>query len=533
LIHRAKVIAAAVGRRLRPAARFGALALAAVSLSLGPSRPSGAAGSEPGAWVYLRDGRPLRANEHAVDVLAAGDLMPGRGLAGTPGLFAGVADTLRGASLAVGNLEGAVASAPLAGGSAPASDLAGPLVLPLDTPAQLARAGFDLLSLANNHSLDAGPAGLEETRRRLADAGLGAVAQGGVVERQIGGMTFDFVAWNDLGTPDGEPLLETVRQARSRADVVVVMVHWGQEYQRHPVLPQRQLAAALLEAGVDAVLGAHPHVVQDLQLVPPAGAGDRARLVAYSLGNFAFDQGWDDTAQGLALRLWFDAGGLRAVQALPLWAAPRPRWMAPDSAAALLARIAPPERIGFTCSADACRPAEVPGEVRSGIFTSGAIDLTGDGVPELVRLQGSEAEILQGGQVVWRSPPEWRVRDLALGDPNADGRYEVLLAVDGAGGTSQPFVIGYRGRLYRQLWGGSPVSDPIFEVALADLDGDGSDELAAIEAVPGGAARALTVWRWHGWGFSLVWRSPPGAYHDLIVLPAAGDQPVRLSVAAP
>jgi hypothetical protein len=96
--------------------------------------------------------------------------------------------------------------------------------------------------------------------------------------------------------------------------------------------------------------------------------------------------------------------------------------------------------------------------------------------------------------------------------------------------TSHPFVVGYRGGRYRELWGGSPVHAPILEVDLGDLDGDGLDELAAIEAPIDDSARYVTVWRWHGWGFSLLWRSPPGEYHDLILLPAEKDQPTRLSV---
>jgi hypothetical protein len=96
--------------------------------------------------------------------------------------------------------------------------------------------------------------------------------------------------------------------------------------------------------------------------------------------------------------------------------------------------------------------------------------------------------------------------------------------------TSHPFVVGYRGGRYRELWGGSPVHAPILEVELGDLDGDGLEELAAIEAPIDDSARYVTVWRWHGWGFSLVWRSPPGEYHDLILLPAEKEKPARLSV---
>ena len=215
------------------------------------------------------------------------------------------------------------------------------LHLPLNTPAALSAAGFDLLGVENNHALDAGRAGQADTQRLLRAAGLEPVESGKAVVREIDGLRFAFLAWNDLGDPDRGPLLEAVRDARADADVVIVLVHWGREYQRHPSLPQGDLADQLIGAGVDVVVGAHPHVVQDVQIVQPATASERTRLVAFSLGNFVFDQGWGDTGQGLGLRLLFDAGGLRAAQALPLWTAPRPRWMSLDAASTLLARIVP------------------------------------------------------------------------------------------------------------------------------------------------------------------------------------------------
>ena len=517
-----------VGTALRPAGRLGALAIAIAVLVVGVSSSS-AAGSESDGWIYLRGGEPPAADEQLVEILAVGDIMTGRGLAGVKDVFAHVSETLRTADLTIGNLEGALSAAPV-----PADSVW--LHLPLSTPATLSEAGFDLLGMANNHALDAGRAGLAETRRLLRAAGLEPVEGESVVVREIDGLSLAFLAWNDLGEPDRDPLLTAVRAARAGADVVVVMVHWGREYQRHPALLQRDLAGELLAAGVDVVVGSHPHVVQDLRVVQPVAASDRTRLIAFSLGNFAFDQGWDDTGQGLGLRLLFDAGGLRAAQALPLWTAPRPRWMSPDPAAALLARILPAQRLGFECVEEACEAVLVPNDSRSGILGSGAIDLTGDGVPEIIRRRKDAVEILQGSQSVWRSPEEWQVHDMALGDPNDDGRYEVLLAVDKTGpsgtSTSQPFVVGYRGGTYRDLWGGSPVHAPILEVELGDLNGDGLEELAAIEAAIDDSARYVTVWRWHGWGFSLVWRSPPGNYHDLILVPSEDDLPARLSVSA-
>ena len=456
-----------------------------------------------------------------MEVLAVGDVMPGREIAEVDGIFTEVADEVRGADLALGNLEGAI-------GAAPAPGAGIPLLLPSKSPAALAAAGFDLLGLANNHSLDAGPAGLIETKRQLRRAGIEPIESDRPLIAEVDGTAFAFLAWNDLALPSRQALLESVRAADSAADQVIVLIHWGQEYQHDPILPQRELAAELLQAGADILLGSHPHVVQDLEVRAPVSTNDGAKLISYSLGNFVFDQGWEDTAQGLALRLFFDGDGLRAAQALPLWTAPRPHWMEMEDAAALVGRIFPSERQGFACSADRCWGVTVADDARSGAFFSGAIDLTGDGVAELIRRSEGAVEILEGGRTAWRSPPDWQVVDLDLGDPNDDGRHELLLAIErtepSGEQVSQPFVIGHRGGVYRLLWGGSPVHAPLLELELGDLDGDGAEELVVLDQSPNAGGRFVTVWRWHGWGFSQVWRSPPGDYHDLILEPAPGGK---------
>jgi len=139
-----------------------------------------------------------------------------------------------------------------------------------------------------------------------------------------------------------------------------------------------------------------------------------------------------------------------------------------------------------------------------------------------VRRQAGVVYIFNNDLFSWQSPPEWIVPDLALGDPNDDGRNEMVVVVrktdDQGNLTSHPFVIGYRGGIYRQLWGGSAVAQPLDEVELGDLDGDGFQELVVIEKNPEKSERMITVWRWHGWGFSLVWRSQPGQFQDLSLI---------------
>ncbi len=94
---------------------------------------------------------------------------------------------------------------------------------------------------------------------------------------------------------------------------------------------------------------------------------------------------------------------------------------------------------------------------------------------------------------------------------------------------SHPFIVGYRQGAYRVPWGGSAVADPIHEVELGDVDGDGVQELVILEDADRG--RAVTVWRWHGWRFSLAWRSPPGPYRDLALEPGEAGAPSAISVA--
>jgi hypothetical protein len=504
-------------------------------------------------WLYLRDGIPPVPGAGAT-LLVVGDLMLGRGVLAEPEPFADVAGWLRLADLVVGNLEGVIvdldtSSAP------PGYDLR----MPPTAASQLGAAGFDLLGLANNHSLDLGAAGLEETVAHLTAAGLQVVGAGPDPEaalapeiRVVNNKTIKIFNLNSIpsvagqGDPaaagwaqakwDPEKAVAAVAAARSQADAVIVFIHWGYEYQLYADPAQRRIAEALFDAGADLIVGHHPHVVQET-------AVQSGRFVAYSLGNFVFDQGAGETGQGLALRAVFDEQGLLGVQALPVWAGPRPRLMSPEAAEPLIARIRPaPERAGFACSRSAetkdsvrCQPAPAPQEPQTGLFWSGSIDMTGDGRPELVRREAEQIVIYQDGEAIWRGLPEWHVVDLALGDATDDGRLEAILALwkaDESGVLrSHPFIIGHRGGRYTLLWGGSAVALPIHELELGDVTGDGVNNLVVLEETADGQQRTISVWRWHGWGYTLLWRSPPGPYHDLVLLPVTDGQPAIISAA--
>ncbi len=492
-------------------------------------------------WLYLRGGEPLTAREQVIELIAVGDVMLGRGVLDQVQPLDSAAPWLRSADLVLGNLECVVSD-----GGVPRP---GPYRLhaPATAPTSLRDAGFDVLGLANNHALDYGTLGLAETVSRLGEAGIATVGVGPDAKaasqpliREIGGLRLAFLAFNAVPDPEDRSqetgwtratwdegwAAAAIAAARAQADAVVVSIHWGYEYELRLDPRQREAAREMLDAGADLVIGHHPHVVQGTE-------AHEGQFVAFSLGNLVFDQQWAETRQGLALRAFFDEQGLRAVQALPVWAGPHPRLMDPAEAGPLLTRVQPEVRhTGFVCDGHDCQPISVPQMPETGRFYGGAIDLTGDGTPEQVRLVEEQVVVYHDGVEVWRGLPEWRVADLALGDPNDDGRGEALLALwkPDAEGTlrSHPFIVGYRGGAYRVLWGGSAAADPIHEVELGDVDGDGVQELIVLEERDG--ERALTMWRWHGWGFSLTWRSPQGRYRDLTLTPGEMASPAIISV---
>ena len=173
-----------------------------------------------------------------------------------------------------------------------------------------------------------------------------------------------------------------------------------------------------------------------------------------------------------------------------------------------------------------CAEAQAPQGLAfsGGVFEAGAADLDGDGQPETITLEGGRLQVREpDGTLAWESPQRWLVVDAALGDPDWDGRPDLVAIfwkTDQAGVLrSHPFLIRQNGGRYEEVWGGSAVSEPIWEVEVTDLNGDGLDELAVLAMAPGGSGQTLSVWEWHGWGFSQEWRSAPDAFENLRTAP--------------
>jgi poly-gamma-glutamate synthesis protein (capsule biosynthesis protein) len=178
--------------------------------------------------------------------------------------------------------------------------------------------GFDAFSQANNHALDQGAQGYLDSVQALRKQGFlvfGHQVQDDVIAMAtttIKGKRFAFVGWNTTDNPiDLEAAAKVLTTAKAQSDYVIAFMHWGAEYQDHPLSSVVDLSHWLIEHGVDVVIGGHPHWVQGINQF-------QGHPIAYSLGNFVFDQDFSaQTTEGLAVALTFSEQGVE-LEPMPL-----------------------------------------------------------------------------------------------------------------------------------------------------------------------------------------------------------------------
>jgi poly-gamma-glutamate capsule biosynthesis protein CapA/YwtB (metallophosphatase superfamily)/drug/metabolite transporter (DMT)-like permease len=295
----------------------------------------------PGSYP-LRTAGPTPGRVTTLTVV--GDVMLGRGVPDPAAALAVGAALTRPADLTIGNLESTLSDDGVPQQPGDDSFHADP-----DLVRDLARAGFDAVSLANNHTGDYQERALLQTVERLqssrvvpfgAGADLRSATRAAVLERH--GLRFGFLGFNAIGeTPPATPdtpgalsvrmpprtgplvradlahVTRAVRRLARRVDVVVVVPHWGGNYTHIPDPAQGLVARRLAAAGADLVAGGHPHWVQGLEWI-------RGTPVAHSLGNFVFDMDFmDQTMEGVTLTATFWGDELRAVELTPYRMGPR------------------------------------------------------------------------------------------------------------------------------------------------------------------------------------------------------------------
>lgn len=262
-----------------------------------------------------------------VSIAFVGDVMlddgPGRAVRRGRNPFAPFAAILDAADIRVGNLECVVATGGTPEPGKPYTFRAHPRTL------KLLKRHFDAVALANNHSGDYGPGAFREMLGLLDREGIARFGGGHdlaqaheplVIERH--GLRIALLGYNEffprgfeadedkpgIAWSEDEQVKLDIRNARLRhgADLVIPVMHWGQEHERIASSRQRALARLMIDAGADAVVGGHPHVTQDVEQY-------RGKPIIYSLGNFVFDGFSDaDNNTGWLLQMELDRSGARA-----------------------------------------------------------------------------------------------------------------------------------------------------------------------------------------------------------------------------
>ncbi len=205
-------------------------------------------------------------------------------------------------------------------------------------------AGFNLLTTANNHSMDTGRAGVIRTLDKLDEYGIehfgtyrSQEERDTIFYKDVNGIRFAFLSYtystNGIPVPDDylvnlldeELMVSDIREARKNADVVVVMPHMGNEYETEPRDVFVQWADTMFEAGADIVLASHPHVLQRMEYrTIDHGNGVHDGFIIYSLGNFISSQTTPPRNASIILHLTVEqvadeAPNVKEVSFVPIW----------------------------------------------------------------------------------------------------------------------------------------------------------------------------------------------------------------------
>jgi len=193
-------------------------------------------------------------------------------------------------------------------------------------------AGFDIISIANNHTLDWDRSGFTSTQDLLLKNGLYPVG-GGKNQKEarsptivtINGLKFAFFAFMDM-LPDAiiyledkpgpayattEEIVREIEKIRDKVDFIIVSFHWGIEFNRYPRIDHIKKAHKIIDAGADIILGHHPHVLQSVEVY-------KKRPIIYSLGNFVFDQHELHERQSAIFECVFEKGNVDSISFIPV-----------------------------------------------------------------------------------------------------------------------------------------------------------------------------------------------------------------------
>ncbi|MBP7859730.1 CapA family protein [Patescibacteria group bacterium] len=169
-------------------------------------------------------------------------------------------------------------------------------------------AGIDVVGIANNHILNYGTEGFENTKKVLSSNEIEYTGDGSILYKTLKRVKFSFIAFNDVGNvgseifgvgENAEKMTKLIKEAKEKSDIVIVSFHFGQEYIATASDRQKYLSYLAIDTGADVIIGHHPHWMQNVELY-------KDKPIFYSLGNLVFDQMWsENTRLGMLAKLTF------------------------------------------------------------------------------------------------------------------------------------------------------------------------------------------------------------------------------------
>ncbi len=197
----------------------------------------------------------------------------------------------------------------------------------------LQAGGFDLVSVANNHSKDFGVDAFLDTLKILTENKVKPVGGGKNLDESFkpilikkSGLKIAFLAFSGI-LPPNWPATKTnpgvaslknmaeikkaMARAKKQADLVFVSLHWGIELSTQPLKQQEQIARQLIDSGANLIIGHHSHTIQKIEIY-------KAGLIAFSLGNFIFTPGSPKGSKSVLLKVTLDNYGFKSFQVWPI-----------------------------------------------------------------------------------------------------------------------------------------------------------------------------------------------------------------------
>jgi len=248
-----------------------------------------------------------------VNILFVGDLMFDRGIryfaeknGGNEFIFKKIEDLLLKNNLVVANLEGPITqNKSVSFGTVPESPNNYVFTFDPSLATTLFNQNIRIVNLGNNHISNFRQQGVLSTKNYLDKANIDYFGEPGgsrSISTQIQGIKITFISYNEFSAVTNETasVITEIEKAKGFSDIIIVYCHWGLEYKTTASKQQVEIAHKFIDAGADAIIGSHPHVIQNSEEY-------KGKKIYYSLGNFIFDQYFEENVRnGLGVKMFID-----------------------------------------------------------------------------------------------------------------------------------------------------------------------------------------------------------------------------------